>query len=397
MVSRRKGFGLVCNFAREPPTAPAPLLEVSVRPYEIRTPYAYYPHLEGATPCEAVGRVLGRRRLLGCGGGGRPLLPAARRPPIPPPPPPPPPAPTSQPRVPPPRPHPPPAPPPPPPSPPPAPHSPPPRRTQRAVRAARRAAGAAAQRAARGAPQPAARCRPRQPLVSSAFLPETRRPASFSFSLSCLTVSEGRRPSPRRRARGGGRPRGAPPSVAPGKPWQPASSVTAPGTVIARASWPQWRRFLPRRAADATSRRDRAMSTPSPPTTPFAVFSDPDIWTKLAAHPDTRPTSPFGFRKTIEALGSSSYRIEHRATRLADPRVMAALGALSGMRIDVTDGICGAPSARRYAEARRGADGRRRGGAAVRDGGGREGGGQRALQGGGVRRAVIATSAQSSS
>ena len=84
------------------------------------------------------------------------------------------------------------------------------------------------------------------------------------------------------------------------------------------------------------------MSTPSPtqpPTTPFAVFSDPDIWTKLAAHPDTRPyVADSGFRKTIEALGSSSQPDPSTAQRaLADPRVMAALGALSGMRIDVTD------------------------------------------------------------
>ena len=49
------------------------------------------------------------------------------------------------------------------------------------------------------------------------------------------------------------------------------------------------------------------MSTPSQPTTPFAVFSDPDIWSKLAAHPDTRPyVADSGFRKRIEALGSSS-------------------------------------------------------------------------------------------
>ena len=80
------------------------------------------------------------------------------------------------------------------------------------------------------------------------------------------------------------------------------------------------------------------MSTPSPPTTPFAVFSDPDIWSKLAAHPDTRPhVADSGFRKTIEALGSSQPDPSTAQRALADPRVMAALGALSGMRIDVTD------------------------------------------------------------
>ena len=87
------------------------------------------------------------------------------------------------------------------------------------------------------------------------------------------------------------------------------------------------------------------MATPSPtptptqpPTTPFAVFSDPDIWSKLAAHPDTRPyVADSGFRKTIEALGSSQPDPSTAQRALADPRVMAALGALSGMRIDVTD------------------------------------------------------------
>ena len=59
----------------------------------------------------------------------------------------------------------------------------------------------------------------------------------------------------------------------------------------------------------------------------------------MAAHPDTRPyVADSGFRKTIEALGSSSQPDPSTAQRaLADPRVMAALGALSGMRIDVTD------------------------------------------------------------
>ena len=69
---------------------------------------------------------------------------------------------------------------------------------------------------------------------------------------------------------------------------------------------------------------------------PMEAFKDPELWEKLATHPDTRPhIVDTGFRKTVERLRDDNSQQAVQAA-MKDPRVMQALMALQGMRLSVT-------------------------------------------------------------
>lgn len=71
--------------------------------------------------------------------------------------------------------------------------------------------------------------------------------------------------------------------------------------------------------------------------TPFDVFKRPDVMEQLRKHPLTRPYSlDSGFVKQVERIANTTCQQEQAAIGMADPRLVQAMGALSGWKETVT-------------------------------------------------------------
>jgi len=127
-----------------------------------------------------------------------------------------------------------------------------------------------------------------------------------------------------------------PPAAAP----EPASTVVPASADAAEAG--------PQPAPSEAAAPDPTGASPSeeeekyyvPPDlegTPFAFFHDPNIWDKLARHPDTRPyILDAGFRANVEKMRQCSAQ-QAAGRGMDDPRIMQAIIAMQGNRLTVTE------------------------------------------------------------
>uniref|UniRef100_A0A7S2DKE3 Uncharacterized protein n=1 Tax=Haptolina brevifila TaxID=156173 RepID=A0A7S2DKE3_9EUKA len=71
---------------------------------------------------------------------------------------------------------------------------------------------------------------------------------------------------------------------------------------------------------------------------PFDCFKRPDVIEQLRSHPQTRAYSlDSGFMRTIEDLQNTTDQQALASKAMSDPRLMQAMGALQGWRLDVTE------------------------------------------------------------